>query len=76
MRLYAVTVPDSLPIDKDIKVHYVDVLVISDFEFPIPKTSISEEINKEKALGTRFFALQIGHSNHKYHKIMDRIWTV
>ena len=53
-----------------------DILVISDFEFPAPKASTMAKINKEKALGTRFYALQIGHSAHKYHNVMDRIWTV
>ena len=51
-----------------------DVLIISDFEFPAPKATTMVNINKEKSLGTRFYALQIGRSNHKYHKIMDRIW--
>ena len=51
-----------------------DVLIISDFEFPTPKATTMVNINKEKSLGTRFYALQIGRSNHKYHKIMDRIW--
>lgn len=51
-----------------------DVLIISDFEFPVPKAKTMVNINKEKSLGTRFYGLQIGRSNHKYHKIMDRIW--
>lgn len=51
-----------------------DVLIISDFEFPAPKATTLVNIDKEKSLGTRFYALQIGHSNHKYHKIMDKIW--
>lgn len=53
-----------------------DVLVISDFEFPAPKATTMERINKEKAFGTRFYALQIGRSAHKYNHIMDRIWSV
>lgn len=53
-----------------------DVLTISDFEFPAPKATTMVKINKEKSLGTRFHGLQIGRSNHKYHKIMDRIWFV
>lgn len=51
-----------------------DVLIISDFEFPAPKPTTMVNINKEKSLGTRFYALQIGHSNHKYIQIMDKIW--
>lgn len=53
-----------------------DVLVISDFEFPAPKATTMAKISKEKALGTRFYALQIGHSSHKYHNVMDKIWIV
>ena len=53
-----------------------DVLIISDFEFPAPKATTMAKISKEKTLGTRFYALQIGHSDHKYHNVMDRIWTV
>lgn len=51
-----------------------DVLIISDFEFPAPKATTLVNIDKEKSHGTRFYALQIGRSGHKYHKIMDRIW--
>lgn len=51
-----------------------DVLIVSDFEFPAPKAKTMVNINREKSLGTRFYGLQIGRSNHKYHKIMDRIW--
>lgn len=53
-----------------------DVLIISDFEFPAPKATTMVNINTEKSFGTRFYGLQIGRSNHKYHKIMDRIWLV
>ena len=51
-----------------------DVLIISDLQFskPIPKTM--ENIDREKALGTRFYALQIGHWHHEYKNVMDRIW--
>ena len=51
-----------------------DVLIVSDFEFPAPKATTMVNINKEKSLGTRFYALQIGRSNHKYIQIMDKIW--
>ena len=53
-----------------------DVLIISDLQFskPIPKTM--ENIDREKALGTRFYALQIGHWHHEYKNVMDRIWEV
>ncbi len=53
-----------------------DVLIISDFEFSPPKAHIVAKIEKEKTLGTRFYGLKIGISSHKYHQIMDKIWTV
>lgn len=53
-----------------------DVLIISDFEFPAPKASTMRSIDKEKNLGTRFYALQIGGCNHEYDRIIDRIWSV
>lgn len=53
-----------------------DVLIISDFEFSPPKAHIVTKIEKEKTLGTRFYGLKIGISNHKYHQIMDKIWTI
>lgn len=54
-----------------------DVLIISDFEFPVPNTSTMEKINKEKTLGTRFYGLKIGHYGVKgYRHIMDKIWEV
>lgn len=54
-----------------------DVLIVSDFEFPVPTPSTTEKINKEKALGTRFYGLKIGHYGVKeYRLIMDKIWEV
>lgn len=53
-----------------------DVLIISDLEFPAPIPATMENINREKALGTRFYALQIGRGSHEYDEIMDKIWVV
>ena len=54
-----------------------DVLIVSDFEFPVPNPSTMEKIDKEKALGTRFYGLKIGHYGVKGYKlIMDKIWEV
>lgn len=54
-----------------------DVLIVSDFEFPVPNPSTLEKINKEKTLGTRFYGLKIGHYGVKgYRQIMDKIWEV
>ena len=53
-----------------------DVLIISDLQFPAPIPMTMAAINREKALGTRFYALQIGKSTHDYDGILDRIWVV
>ena len=54
-----------------------DVLIISDFEFPVPNPSTIEKIDKEKTLGTRFYGLKIGHYGVKdYRHIMGKIWEV
>ena len=53
-----------------------DVLIISDLQFPAPQPETMVKIDREKSLGTRFYALQIGHSSHEYTKILDRIWQV
>lgn len=53
-----------------------DVLIISDLQSPTPRPETKEKIDKEKYLGTRFYALQIGHSSHGYNKILDKIWHV
>lgn len=53
-----------------------DVLIISDLQFPTPQPGTREKIDKEKSLGTRFYALQIGHGRHGYNKILDKIWQV
>lgn len=53
-----------------------DVLIISDLQFPKPILATMEKIAKEKSLGTRFYALQIGKWSHEYAKVMDRIWQV
>lgn len=53
-----------------------DVLIISDLQFPTPVPETQEKINREKGLGTRFYALQIGKENHQYRDIMDKIWKI
>lgn len=55
-----------------------DILIVSDFEFPVPNTSTMEKINKEKTLGTRFYGLRIGHHGTKAYetKVLDRMWTI
>ncbi|MCH5234105.1 MAG: hypothetical protein J1E16_02335 [Muribaculaceae bacterium] len=53
-----------------------DVLIISDLQFPEPITETQEKIEKEKTLGTKFYALQIGKWKHSYDKILDKIWVI
>lgn len=54
-----------------------DVLIISDLEFPKPIPATIEKINKEKTLGTRFYALQVGGwKDHEYKEVLDKIWHV
>ena len=53
-----------------------DVLIISDLQFPKPQPTTMEKINKEKSLGTRFYALQIGKWGHEYNNVLDKIWVV
>lgn len=53
-----------------------DILVISDLEFPAPTKRTMEKINREKSLGTRFYALQIGSHIHDYNHVMDKIWSI
>lgn len=53
-----------------------DVLIISDLQFPTPRPETKGKIDKEKSLGTRFYALQIGHCSHGYNIILDKIWQV
>ncbi|MCM1520231.1 MAG: hypothetical protein NC098_05545 [Lachnoclostridium sp.] len=53
-----------------------DVLIISDLQFPQPMPSTLKKIYREKTLGTRFYALQIGQMYHDYFGVMDKIWQV
>lgn len=53
-----------------------DVLIISDFEFPLPVRSTRGKMKTEYDKGTRFYGLQIGTSLNDYEPILDKIWTV
>lgn len=53
-----------------------DVLIISDLQFPSPSPALSSRIHRAKALGTRFYALQIGKDPHLYKSTLDRIWRI
>lgn len=51
-----------------------DVLIISDFIFPLPKPVTKERMRVEHEKGTRYYGLQIGNSRNPYVDILDRIW--
>ncbi|MDE6497663.1 MAG: hypothetical protein K2L21_03280 [Muribaculaceae bacterium] len=54
-----------------------DVLIVSDFEFPVPESSTMKKITKEQSLGTRFYGLSIGHYGaNEYELILDKIWEM
>lgn len=53
-----------------------DVLVISDLQFAKPIPATMGKIDREKALGTRFYALQTGSWGHEYDTVMDKIWRI
>lgn len=53
-----------------------DVLVISDFEFPVPVKSTMDRICEERTKGVRFYGLQIGRESGEYDEVLDRIWKI
>lgn len=68
---------EAISVLQKVTYEMADVLIVSDFEFPVPNASTLEKINKEKTLGTRFYGLKIGHYGEKgYRQIMDKIWEV
>lgn len=58
------------------KFEMADVLIISDLQFPAPKETTQKSIKKEQALGTKFYALQIGNDDHTYGTVFDMIWNI
>ena len=56
------------------KYSMADVLIISDFEFNVPKPSTRERMRMEHEKGTRFYGLQIGKAHNPYNDILDKIW--
>lgn len=53
-----------------------DILIISDFEFLKPIKNTIDKMCEERAMGVRFYGLQIGTVSREYDKILDRIWKV
>lgn len=53
-----------------------DVLIISDFEFPLPIEKTRKRMEKEHSKGTRYYGLQIGKYKNSYKKVLDKIWQL
>ena len=52
-----------------------DVLVISDFCFPYPTSSIEKKIKEAQQKGTKFYGIRIGNEKG-YDKLFDKIWKI
>ncbi len=53
-----------------------DVLIISDFEFPLPRDETRKKMLIEHNKGTRFYGLGIGLEASSYDKILDKTWNI
>lgn len=53
-----------------------DVLIVSDFKFMLPLKPTCRKIDKERAMGVRFYGLQTGGWPCEYEKILDKVWKV
>lgn len=53
-----------------------DVLIISDFFFPLPIYKTRKLMETEHAKGTRYYGLQIGETKNPYDKVLDKIWKL
>ena len=53
-----------------------DVLIISDFEFPLPMEKTHKRMEEEHSKGTRYYGLQIGKYKNSYKKVLDKIWQL
>ncbi len=53
-----------------------DVLIISDFYFPLPHEATRKKMMAEHDKGTRFYGLKIDSSGRLYDEILDKTWVV
>ena len=53
-----------------------DILIISDFYFPLPIESTKNKMLIEHNKGTRFYGLRISSTNKQYDKILDKTWNI
>lgn len=53
-----------------------DVLIISDFYFPLPIESTRNKMLEEHNKGTCFYGLKIDSTDRSYDKILDKTWNI
>lgn len=53
-----------------------DVLIISDFYFPLPIESTQAKMRMEHDKGTRFYGLKIDSTDRLYDHILDKTWNI
>lgn len=53
-----------------------DVLIISDFAFPLPKDSTAKRIKAEQKKGTHFYGLCIKGDIGEYSNYLNKDWTI
>ena len=53
-----------------------DVLIISDFYFPLPVEKTQKRMEREHSKGTRFYGLRVKGENLNYDKILDKVWSI
>lgn len=53
-----------------------DVLIISDFKFPLPIEETCKRMETEHSKGTRYYGLHIGRMKNPYDTILDKIWKI
>ena len=53
-----------------------DVLIISDFYFPLPIELTKKKMLIEHNKGTRFYGLKIDSTDKQYDKILDKTWNI
>ena len=53
-----------------------DVLIVSDFEFPLPEDQLLSQIELAQSQGTRFYGLCISRKTHPYIQLLDGHWRI
>ena len=53
-----------------------DVLIISDFYFPLPIEPTKKKMLIEHNKGTQFYGLKIDSTDRQYDKILDKTWNI